>query len=124
MQMKPKENWNALTKEEALVIEKKGTEMPFSGEYYLNAAVGTYHCKRCDLLLYESDSKFDSGCGWPSFDAHKDKNVLFVLDSDGKRTEIICAGCEGHLGHVFFGEQFTANNTRHCVNSISVKFRK
>ncbi len=122
--MKDKENWNALTFDEAYVIEKKGTERPFTGEYYLAKEQGTYHCKRCDLPLYESDTKFDSGCGWPSFDAHKEKNVLFVLDSDGRRTEIICAGCEGHLGHVFFGEQFTEKNTRHCVNSISVKFRK
>ena len=122
--MKDKENWNALTFDEAYVIEKKGTERHFTGEYYLAKEKGTYHCKRCDLPLYESDTKFDSGCGWPSFDAHKEKNVLFILDSDGKRTEIICAGCEGHLGHVFFGEQFTEKNTRHCVNSISVKFRK
>ena len=122
--MKDKENWNALTFDEAYVIEKKGTERPFTGEYYSSKVPGVYHCKRCDLPLYQSDSKFDSGCGWPSFDEFIDKNVRFVLDSDGRRTEIVCASCDGHLGHVFFGEQFTEKNTRHCVNSISVKFRK
>jgi len=108
--MKSKENWNPLTFDEAYVIEKKGTERPFTGEYYSSKDTGTYHCKRCDLPLYRSDSKFDSGCGWPSFDEFIDKNVRFVLDA--------------HLGHVFFGEQFTAKNTRHCVNSIAVKLSK
>jgi methionine-R-sulfoxide reductase len=122
--MKSKENWNPLTFDEAYVIEKKGTERPFTGEYYSSKDPGTYHCKRCDLPLYRSDSKFDSGCGWPSFDEFIDKNVRYVLDADGRRTEIVCASCEGHLGHVFFGEQYTAKNTRHCVNSIAVKLSK
>ena len=122
--MKSKENWNPLTFDEAYVIEKKGTERPFTGEYYSSKDPGIYHCKRCDLPLYRSDSKFDSGCGWPSFDEFIDKNVRFVLDADGRRTEIVCDSCEGHLGHVFFGEQFTFKNTRHCVNSIAVKLSK
>lgn len=122
--MKTKENWNPLTFDEAYVIERKGTELPFSGEYYQSKAQGTYHCKRCELPLYSSDAKFDSGCGWPSFDAFLNENVRFVPDRDGKRTEIVCAGCEGHLGHVFYGERFTKENTRHCVNSLSVKLLK
>lgn len=116
------ENWNQLSSEERYVIENKGTEYPFTGVYDKFYEKGTYVCKRCEVPLYTSDSKFKSGCGWPAFDSNVEMNVERVLDADGRRVEIICQNCKGHLGHVFEGEGFTETNTRHCVNSISIKF--
>lgn len=116
-------NWKNLTPEEHRVIVEKGTEMPFRGEYTDHFSNGVYECRRCGSPLYRSDDKFHSSCGWPSFDDEIEGAVERVPDSDGRRIEIICANCKGHLGHVFEGERFTAKNTRHCVNSISLKFR-
>ena len=122
--MKNKEEWNALNPEEQRVILNKGTEYPFTGEYSSFYETGTFVCRQCESPLYRSETKFNSGCGWPSFDDQIGNNVTHVLDADGRRTEIICSHCQGHLGHVFFGERFTPKDTRHCVNSISMKFIK
>lgn len=120
--IKEPSKYNKLTPEEERIILHKGTEMPYTGEYLNNKLEGTYVCRQCEAPLYSSESKFNSRCGWPSFDEEIPENVTQVPDKDGKRIEIICSNCGGHLGHVFKGEGFTVKNTRHCVNSVSMKF--
>jgi peptide-methionine (R)-S-oxide reductase len=113
---------NTLTDKEKMVIIDKQTEVPFSGEYDDFYQKGMYVCRRCDNPLYSSKAKFDAGCGWPAFDKEFSNSIKRIPDSDGMRMEIVCAKCGGHLGHVFLGEKFTSTNTRHCVNSLSIKF--
>ena len=115
-------NFNKLTPQEEYVIVHKGTDRPFTGDYYDKKDEGTYTCRRCNTPLYHSSDKFDSHCGWPSFDDEIEGAVIRVLDKDGMRTEIICSNCKGHLGHVFLGEGFTKKETRHCVNTSSLLF--
>lgn len=114
--------YNVLNNEEEKIILQAGTEYPGTGKLLHEKRDGTFLCKQCNNPLFKSNDKFDSHCGWPSFDDQIDENVLRRLDQDGRRIEIVCAHCHGHLGHVFMGEQFTAKNTRHCVNSLSLSF--
>jgi peptide-methionine (R)-S-oxide reductase len=115
-------NYNPLTPEEEKVIVHKGTEAPFTNEYESTFSPGTYICRRCNNPLFSAETKFHSNCGWPSFDDHFPGSVNRSVDADGSRTEITCANCGAHLGHVFEGEKFTEKDTRHCVNSLSIKF--
>jgi peptide-methionine (R)-S-oxide reductase len=117
--------FNNLNDEEKKVIEGKETETPFSGEYdNFYPPEGIFVCRKCNNPLFSAKAKFDAGCGWPSFDESFPNAVKRISDTDGRRTEIQCAKCNGHLGHVFEGERMTGKNTRHCVNSLSVKFVK
>ena len=112
----------ALSEQEKHIIINKKTESPFSGQYHDHWQRGSYACRQCGQILFVSQAKFDAGCGWPSFDQALIGAVQELLDADGRRTEIVCSSCGGHLGHVFRGEAFTEQNTRHCVNSISLEF--
>jgi peptide-methionine (R)-S-oxide reductase len=115
-------NYNKLTSDEERVILNKATEPPFLGEYDNFNKDGTFICRRCNAPLFSSKSKFDAGCGWPSFDDSLPNSIERVPDPDGMRMEIQCTNCKGHLGHEFVGEQFTNKNTRECVNSLSIRF--
>jgi len=114
--------YNELNAEEERVIVRKGTESPFTGEYDNFYVPGTFICRRCNAPLFSSKAKFDAGCGWPAFDDNFPGAVKRVPDADGRRVEIVCAHCDGHLGHVFEGEMLTGKDTRHCVNSVSIRF--
>ena len=114
--------YNKLTPEEEQILLKKATEAPYSGKYYSFDKDGTYLCRQCNVPLYQSKSKFEAQCGWPSFDDEIPGAVKRIPDADGRRTEIVCANCGAHLGHVFEGEGYTAKNIRHCVNSVSLSF--
>ena len=115
-------SYNELTQREREVIEARGTEAPFSGKYDNFYEAGSYVCRRCNAQLYRSEDKFDAHCGWPAFDDEVAGAVKRLPDPDGQRIELECASCGAHLGHVFLGERLTAKNTRHCVNSLSMKF--
>jgi methionine-R-sulfoxide reductase len=117
-----KSTYNPLSADERYVIEGKGTERPFTGEYDDFYEDGVYICRRCNAELYRSDTKFDAHCGWPAFDQEIQGAVTRLPDPDGQRIEVECTNCGGHLGHVFLGERLTEKNTRHCVNSLSMKF--
>lgn len=114
--------YNKLTPQQEAVILHKATDRPFTGDYYEKTDKGIYVCRQCNNRLYRSDDKFESHCGWPSFDDEIEGSVIRVPDADGMRTEIICANCKGHLGHVFLNEGFTDKETRHCVNTSSIQF--
>ena len=122
--LQSKDYFKNLTSKERKIIVGKGTERPYTGKYNNLYKKGTYVCKACSNPLFKSNTKFDSKCGWPSFDKEIEGSVIKISDySLGmKRTEIVCSKCKGHLGHVFYGERFTKKNTRHCVNSISLNF--
>ena len=115
-------SYNKLTSQEEDIIEGKGTESPFSGEYDDFYEDGVFICRKCNAPLFSSESKFDAGCGWPAFDSEYPDSINRLTDSDGERTEIQCANCGAHLGHEFTGEHLTEKDTRHCVNSLSIQF--
>ena len=121
-ELRKSKEFNKLKSFEASVLNNKATERAFTGEYWNHKGQGTYICRKCNCPLYRSGDKFDSHCGWPSFDDEIPGTVTRIPDKDGQRVEIVCTNCGGHLGHVFLGEQFTLKNTRHCVNSKSILF--